>query len=321
MLSSAWDGVSELFEKGKNWVQGEGFNSNKEIAVDAALAAFHEMGVKEALQSALHTFGTQQAQEVLKSFYNDSKEVTEAKIWALKEAGYDTTKLEAAIAKRRQAAVIAQNGEQKATIVPVHETGIGKIFKSLLNLFGSKNNENILNDVTYHSQRDNVTKDGVVNGANMCNLTSLAMVMEQMGIDVGNGEKQYEDRLYEIAKELGLGGENLWDDTGEVYEEIFKYINKQNKMDYIIKVTNESTEERKFEDIAKELIKQNKPIIASGYFPNGHIVTIVGYDSNGWIVHDPYGDANTKYKNTNGNYVKYKYGRYDIGKKWFAYIK
>jgi hypothetical protein len=103
MLSSAWDGVSELFEKGKNWVQGEGFNSNKEIAVDAALAAFHEMGVQEAIQSALQEFGTQQAQEVLKSFYNDSKEVTEAKVWALKEAGYDTTKLEAAIAKRRQA--------------------------------------------------------------------------------------------------------------------------------------------------------------------------------------------------------------------------
>jgi len=61
------------------------------------------MGVKEAIQSALQEFGTQQAQEVLKSFYNDSKEVTEAKVWVLKQAGYDTTKLEAAIAKRRQA--------------------------------------------------------------------------------------------------------------------------------------------------------------------------------------------------------------------------
>ena len=138
MLSSAWDGVSELFERGVNWVQGEGFNSNKEIAVDAALAAFHEMGVQEAIQSALQEFGTQQAQEVLKSFYNDSKEVTEAKVWALKQAGYDTTKLEAAIAKRRQAieektlATKEQDIKQRNTeSVPVKEVGL---FTSFVNI-------------------------------------------------------------------------------------------------------------------------------------------------------------------------------------------
>jgi len=76
-----------------------------------------------------------------------------------------------------------------------------------------------------------------------------------------------------------------------------------------------------FESTVKELIDQGKPVIASGYFPNGHVIVIVGYDKEGWIVHDPYGDANTKYKNTNGMYVRYKYGDFYIGKKWFAYIK
>ncbi len=135
MLSSAWDGVSELFERGKNWVQGEGFRTGKEIAVDAALAAFHEMGVKEAIQSALQEFGTQQAQEVLKSFYNDSKEVTEAKVWALKEAGYDTTKLEAAIAKRRQAIEekqLAQHKDEKARKLLVKEGGVWTSIKVLV---------------------------------------------------------------------------------------------------------------------------------------------------------------------------------------------
>ncbi len=103
-----------------------------------ALAAFHEMGVQEAIQSALQEFGTQQAQEVLKSFYNDSKEVTEAKVWALKQAGYDTTKLEAAIAKRRQAieektlATKEQDIKQRNTgSVPVKEVGL---FTSFVNI-------------------------------------------------------------------------------------------------------------------------------------------------------------------------------------------
>ncbi len=71
----------------------------------------------------------------------------------------------------------------------------------------------------------------------------------------------------------------------------------------------------------KKLINQNIPVIASGNFPNGHIVVIVGYDSVGWIVHDPWGDANSKFKNRDGKHVNYMYGSYDIGKKWYSYIK
>jgi hypothetical protein len=143
--------------------------------------------------------------------------------------------------------------------------------------------------------------------------------MNNKGIDVGNGTKQYEDRLYEIAKEMKLGEENLWNETRLVYKEIFKYINEKNNTDYIIEIKDATKVD--FEKEVKKLIDQNKPVIASGNFPNGHIIAIVGYDNEGWIVHDPYGNANTRFKDTNGRYVHYKYGKYDIGKKWFAYIR
>ncbi|HOM87771.1 MAG TPA: hypothetical protein PLH80_06390 [Spirochaetota bacterium] len=118
LLSGAWDSVSEFFEKGINWVQGEGFYSNKEIADNAAFAAFHKMAVKEAFQK--------RAQEILDSFYKDSREVTDAKKQALKEAGYDTTQLEAEIARRRQALeekkALTQHKEQKKNVVEIKET-------------------------------------------------------------------------------------------------------------------------------------------------------------------------------------------------------
>ena len=196
---------------------------------------------------------------------------------------------------------------------------------SLLKIFFGKEEEKIVKGVQYHSQRDNTTKDGVVNGHNMCQLTSLAMVMEHKGIEIGNGDKQYEDKLYEIANEIGMGGEKLWKKTDKIYKSIIEYVNVQNNTDYEIVVIDEKYVKKKynnkFEDFAKSLIDQNIPVIASGNFPNGHVIVIVGYNDKGWIAHDPYGDANTKYKNTNGMYVRYKYGDFYIGKKWFAYIK
>jgi len=103
LLGSAWDGVSEIFEKGTNWLQGEGFVTNKEIAVKAALQEFHRMGIEEAKAAALQEYGIQKGKKILDSFYTDSREKTDAKIWALKQAGYDTTAVEMEVAKRRQA--------------------------------------------------------------------------------------------------------------------------------------------------------------------------------------------------------------------------
>ena len=328
LLGSAWDGVSEIFEKGTNWLQGEGFVTNKEIAVKAALQEFHRMGIEEAKAAALQEYGIQKGKEILDSFYTDSKEKTDAKIWALKQAGYDTTAIEMEVAKRRQALEEkkkqkqAQQEAKTAQRVEVKEAGLTGIVNSLLRFIGyGKKEKVIVEGVKYFSQRDNETRDGKVNGHNMCNLTSLAMVMESKGIDVGNGNKQYEDRLYEIAKEMNMGGEKLWERTSEVYKRIIKYVNEKNNNNYVIEIKDKKSDLINFEQKVKNLLDNDNPVIVSGDFPMRHIVTIVGYDKEGWIVHDPYGNANTKYRDTNGKYVHYKYGMYDIGKKWFAYIK
>ena len=322
-INTAWAGAGELIERGINWLQGQGFRTGLEIATQAALKELHRMGVEEATKAAVAEFGKQQMQDVLDKFYKDSRETTNAKIYALKQAGYDTTQLEAEVQKRRQAIEEAkkeQLDKKNIEVVQIKEAGIFSI-NSLLKIFFGKEEEKIVKGVQYHSQRDNTTKDGVVNGHNMCQLTSLAMVMEHKGIEIGNGDKQYEDKLYEIAKKLGMGGEELWKETRDVYQSIIEYLNKENKTNYGINVLDEETVKTRFEDFAKSLIDQNIPVIASGNFPNGHVIVIVGYDKEGWIAHDPYGDANTKYKNTNGMYVRYKYGDFYIGKKWFAYIK
>ena len=78
LLGSAWDGVSEIFEKGTNWLQGEGFVTNKEIAVKAALQEFHRMGIEEAKAAALQEYGIQKGKKILDSFYTDSREKTDA---------------------------------------------------------------------------------------------------------------------------------------------------------------------------------------------------------------------------------------------------
>ncbi|WP_029783275.1 polymorphic toxin-type HINT domain-containing protein, partial [Leptospira interrogans] len=64
-------------------------------------------------------------------------------------------------------------------------------------------------------------------------------------------------------------------------------------------------------------IKQGRAVVAGGDFTDdGHVVTIVGYDSKGYIVHDSWGDANVKkYKGTgtSGQYVHYPFDKFSLG--------
>ncbi|WP_432211756.1 TIGR04388 family protein [Leptospira noguchii] len=68
-------------------------------------------------------------------------------------------------------------------------------------------------------------------------------------------------------------------------------------------------------------IKQGHPVVAGGDFTDdGHVVTIVGYDSKGYIVHDSWGDATKGYNNaskTSGQYVHYPFDKFSLG---YGYI-
>ena len=54
----------------------------------------------------------------------------------------------------------------------------------------------------------------------MCQLTSLAMVMNAMGIKRKRSDCQFEDELYNIANLAGYGGSRLWENTWDVYEKV-----------------------------------------------------------------------------------------------------
>ncbi len=51
-----------------------------------------------------------------------------------------------------------------------------------------------------------------------------------------------------------------------------------------------------------------------------HRNAIVGYDSKGWVVFDPYGNANTKGYNGNGMFAHYEYGKFNLGGNQAYYV-
>ncbi|EMN05322.1 intein C-terminal splicing domain protein [Leptospira kirschneri serovar Bim str. 1051] len=66
-----------------------------------------------------------------------------------------------------------------------------------------------------------------------------------------------------------------------------------------------------------EQIKHGNAVVAGGDFTgSGHVVTIVGYDSKGYIVHDSWGDAMKNYNKasvTSGQYVHYPFDKFSLG--------
>lgn len=177
----------------------------------------------------------------------------------------------------------------------------------------------LLSNVEWYDQRDNLgdSTKGVY-GYNMCQLTSLAMVMNAMGVKRKRSDVQFEDELYNIANLAGYGGSKLWEETIEVYGEVLSnYDEGYVVVDFyndIIKKT-------------KEKIDAGIPVIKSmNYKSNhtgGHVTVVVGYTSNGFIVNDPYGDRNTGdisgsiyCTEKNGAFVEYPFNKWDYDTKW-----
>jgi hypothetical protein len=134
----------------------------------------------------------------------------------------------------------------------------------------------ILKDFPYKSQRDNE-----YNPSGSCNVTSIAMCMAYHGIEPNTGEPlvfhdQLEDELYMKLTDLGwsrhdpydlCAGVNLYEGVKDVF-----------------------TPSATFDDIFKA-INEGNPVVVHGYFTRfGHIITIKGYDDEGFIVNDPWGE-------------------------------
>lgn len=102
-----------------------------------------------------------------------------------------------------------------------------------------------------------------------CNVTSLAMALSALGINVKP------DTLYEKATSLGL----------EVTE-----VGTLTRLAALYGVRDEFTSQGSFGDIRKAL-DLGRPVLLRGYFTSsGHVIAVYGYDKWGLWVNDPWGE-------------------------------
>ena len=124
--------------------------------------------------------------------------------------------------------------------------------------------------VPFFTQLDNVN-----NPHGSCNVTSVAMCMAYFGHPGINGSGvQLEDELYQFMLDRGLSRHSPTDLAHLL--QLYGY-------------QDDFQADAKWEEV-KSWLEQGKPCIVHGWFTaSGHIVTIIGYCDQGWIIHDPYG--------------------------------
>jgi uncharacterized protein YvpB len=161
-------------------------------------------------------------------------------------------------------------------------------------------------NVPYFSQRDNPRYYWAT-----CNVTSIAMVFYYYGIRPKNGG-QLEDELLQWC--LNKGGEGAQTNHNVLSQLIQAYGFKPSFN------TN-----RTWQEVKEELIN-GRPVVLCGLFTHGgHIITAIGFTSQGYIVNDPWGDAMSGYSNTEGRKRLYPYSYVDEvagpdGKVWAHFI-
>ena len=143
--------------------------------------------------------------------------------------------------------------------------------------------------VPYRSQMDNF-----YNPTGACNVTSLAMCMDFSRVPRRKRTGQFEDELYEYALAKGYSRLDPYD--------LAKIVKDYGAQDFF---TESSTI-----DEVQDWLASGNPAVIHGYFTSfGHIIVAVGYDSEGFFVHDPYGEWFESGYNTDasGAYLHYSY--------------
>ncbi|MBP1678058.1 MAG: hypothetical protein H6Q20_2617, partial [Bacteroidetes bacterium] len=137
--------------------------------------------------------------------------------------------------------------------------------------------------VPYHSQRDNDQKPNIAD--RMCNLTSLAMNFELLGISCPDPSMQFEDWLEQERK-------NIKPEILRTYPESWMTLAAQLgvQSENISLWTNDKN---KIVNAIMKFLEQGASISLSA-FPKckGHIVRVQGIADEGLIIDDPFGSVN-----------------------------
>ncbi|MBD1827902.1 C39 family peptidase [Microcoleus vaginatus GB1-A2] len=147
---------------------------------------------------------------------------------------------------------------------------------------------NVELNVPYFSQRDNPRFDW-----STCNVTAIAMVLYYYGLRSEWGG-QLEDELLQWC--FDYAGQGSQTDHSVLSALIQAYGFE----------TSFSTT-RTWAEVRSELLNRRPVVLAGDFTAAGHILTLIGYNSQGYIVQDPWGDALTGYSDTEGRKLMYPY--------------
>jgi len=138
--------------------------------------------------------------------------------------------------------------------------------------------------VKYKSQRDNSQTTDIAD--RMCNLTSLAMALEYLGVENPEPSMQFEDHLEKIRKEKGYPeriDSHSWDKLADGFNIGMSAIELMTTDPAILKLK-----------LKPEIEKGHGVIISifSSKSERGHIVRLQSVQDDGLIVDDPFGRLN-----------------------------
>jgi uncharacterized protein YgiM (DUF1202 family) len=138
----------------------------------------------------------------------------------------------------------------------------------------------------YASQRDNqATENGKkveTAGGNMCNLTSLAMCLQYLGIANPHPDMQYEDALEKVRQDKGLPHRTYSSGWGGVAEAMGV------TWGFAANPGAGKLEKKFWEVTVRPILRSGKSVMMS---ITGHIVRVQGVGESGIVVDDPYGIA------------------------------
>jgi len=188
----------------------------------------------------------------------------------------------------------------------------------------------ILLNIDYNSQRDNKDFNGKFKAYWQCFSTSAWMFMSYFCNEIiAKDDDELAKYLDDIEFSIGLSG------IGEQIKRKYNWIKGRTSLWWLVqkagieKWLNAREIKGKITfhdcdlnyDILNSVINTYGPVIIGtnkiGKLSGGHIILLIGFDENGKICHDPFGDAKMNYKNIEGKNVQYtdEYLKKYTGKK------
>lgn len=174
----------------------------------------------------------------------------------------------------------------------------------------------IKHEISYNSQRNNFDFKGKFKAWNQCFSTCAWMLMSFYSKKIdGKDDESLARYVDDVESTVGKPG------IGERVKRKFNWISGRTSYWWLVQKDGIDEwlsvrgvegkpifrENLIFDDLYG-LIEKGPVIIGTkklGGLPGGHIILAVGHDGENIICHDPFGDANTFYKNKKGKFVAY----------------